>query len=99
MMPAGLTSTLRKDEFVALARFQIEVTGEGEIGLVTANPNGVQIRFGDAMVDMEKGSIHLGPGLHTGVAIIDRSLRNGGFSLELHDIPSSAAKASPVGGR
>jgi putative heme-binding domain-containing protein len=84
---------------LALARFQIEVTGDGEIGLKVANPEGVQIRFGDAMVDMEKGSLHLGPGKHTGVAIIDRGVRDGGFSLELVDVIGSAAKASAVGGR
>ncbi len=84
---------------LALARFQIDVTGEGEIGFKVANPQGVQVRFGDAMVDMEKGTLRLGSGTHTGVAIIDRGLRDGGFSIELVDVPGSEAKASAVGGR
>ena len=86
---------------VGYARGEINVTAPGKIGLAFNDVNGLSVWMDDHRIDPSAGvTVDLSAGVHTLTARVDSAKRGAsGLRVEVVDVPGSAGRAQPVGGK
>ncbi len=85
---------------LSFAKFEIDVSVAGEIGLRFENPQGLQVMAGKAAVAAkEESTASFAAGRHEIILLVDRAARSsGGIKVELYDVEGSKGRASLVSG-
>ena len=87
---------------VSLAKFEIDVSAAGEIGIRIANPQGLQIIAGEnAKITPAEPELKVTyeTGRHEIILVVDRPSRSSGdLSVELFDVRGSSGRAAASSG-
>ncbi|MBN9522154.1 c-type cytochrome [bacterium] len=85
---------------LAVARFQLDVTTAGKVGLRFNSVAGLQLFVnGRAVEPVADTTLDLPTGVQTVTVVIDRARRTDDLRVELTDAPGSPARAAVVGGK
>ncbi|QDU21388.1 PVC-type heme-binding CxxCH protein [Urbifossiella limnaea] len=85
---------------LAVARFQLDVTTAGKVGLRFNSVAGLQVFVnGRAAEPAAETVLDLPAGVQTVTVVIDRAKRADDLRVELTDVPGSPARAAVVGGK
>jgi hypothetical protein len=85
---------------LAVARFRLDVTTAGKVGLRFNSVVGLQLFVNGRPVEpAAETTLDLPAGVQTVTVVIDRARRTDDLRVELADVPGSPARAAVVGGK